>query len=228
MYPVIASRDLAALLPEFISTAEQEGEGDTSTLLPAERGLVERCVPLRANEFASGRACAHKAMADLGIAAAPLLCRPDRRPAWPPDCTGSITHTEAYSVAAVARLSQVRSIGIDSENLGQLDPALWRPLFDPAEVSWIETHDKALQDLVATLIFSAKESFYKCQYPLTGQWLEFTDVRVIPVAGDLRSGHFDVVPVADVVLFGQPDCQAKVRYSSTVSRVLTAMAIMTR
>ena len=30
----------------------------------------------------------------------------------------------------------------------------------------------------ATLFFSAKESFYKCQYPLTQQWVGFQDVEV--------------------------------------------------
>ena len=29
-----------------------------------------------------------------------------------------------------------------------------------------------------TLIFAAKEAFYKCQYPLTGEWLDFEDLHV--------------------------------------------------
>jgi 4'-phosphopantetheinyl transferase EntD len=32
-----------------------------------------------------------------------------------------------------------------------------------------------------TLIFSVKEAFYKCQYPLTAEWLNFEDVRVQPL-----------------------------------------------
>jgi 4'-phosphopantetheinyl transferase EntD len=31
---------------------------------------------------------------------------------------------------------------------------------------------------MATILFSAKEAFYKCQYTLTRKWLEFEDVSV--------------------------------------------------
>jgi 4'-phosphopantetheinyl transferase EntD len=31
---------------------------------------------------------------------------------------------------------------------------------------------------LATKFFCAKEAFYKCQYPVTGQWLDFHEVAV--------------------------------------------------
>ena len=46
--------------------------------------------------------------------------------------------------------------------------------------------------MAATLIFAAKEAFYKCQYPLTAEWLNFNDVTVeVPTWGAAR-GVFTV------------------------------------
>jgi 4'-phosphopantetheinyl transferase EntD len=42
------------------------------------------------------------------------------------------------------------------------------------------------------LIFSAKEAFYKCQYPLVGERLGFHDLNVEPLAWGGRRGAFNV------------------------------------
>jgi 4'-phosphopantetheinyl transferase EntD len=42
------------------------------------------------------------------------------------------------------------------------------------------------------LIFSAKEAFYKCQYPLARERLHFYDVSVEPVAWGASRGAFRI------------------------------------
>ncbi|WP_306332212.1 4'-phosphopantetheinyl transferase [Streptomyces sp. KL109B] len=74
------------------------------TLSRQEEALIARAVPKRRNEFTTVRACAHDALAGLGLAPVPLL--PDERgaPGWPPGVVGSMTHCPGYGAAAVPRL----------------------------------------------------------------------------------------------------------------------------
>jgi len=46
----------------------------------------------------------------------------------------------------------------------------------------------------ASLIFSAKEAFYKCQYPITTEWLEFADIEIEPESWQLDAGWYAVTP----------------------------------
>jgi 4'-phosphopantetheinyl transferase EntD len=39
-------------------------------------------------------------------------------------------------------------------------------------------------------LFTAKEAFYKCQYPLVGEWLDFHDVIIAVDAWSGRGGTF--------------------------------------
>jgi len=47
-----------------------------------------------------------------------------------------------------------------------------------AEKAWLLSLPKPQQQESAALIFSAKECFYKLQYPLTKQWLGFQDAAI--------------------------------------------------
>ena len=47
-----------------------------------------------------------------------------------------------------------------------------------AELEWLERQAPEERSLLATLIFSAKEAFYKCQFSLTHGWLGFRDVEL--------------------------------------------------
>lgn len=44
------------------------------------------------------------------------------------------------------------------------------------------------------IAFVAKKAFYKCQYPLTGRFLEFHDgrIRIVPDPLDSNRGHFRI------------------------------------
>lgn len=93
--------------------------------------------------------------------------------------TGSISHTATAAIAVVALRENARSVGIDVE---EVDAARFLHRADLlASADEVESaHAKGLigeQALLAAL-FGLKEAYFKFQYPLTGRWLEFHDVKV--------------------------------------------------
>lgn len=170
--------ELAALFPVVVQAAELHGAGDPAQLFPIEREGKDRWAEKRIREFAAGRQCARDALQRLGIAPAPLLSLPDRRPDWPEGVTGSITHCAGLACAVVASVSNVKSLGLDVEVIDAVDEHLWPRVLNDAERNWLKSCPEAEQRTWATVIFSAKEAFYKCQYPVTAQWLEFEDAHV--------------------------------------------------
>ncbi|MGH8228877.1 MAG: 4'-phosphopantetheinyl transferase family protein [Steroidobacteraceae bacterium] len=181
-----ASTLLAALLPAHVAAFETREPIDPATLDPQEARYVTHAAPKRAAEFAAGRACARTALAALGISGFALRPGPNREPAWPAGVVGSITHTAGYCGAAVARQSQLLCLGIDAERRGRVHRRLWHRITTKAERVWLEglPHERASD--MAAVIFSAKEAFFKAQFPLTREWLAFADVSVSAEAGSVR------------------------------------------
>ena len=153
------SPQLAALFPVEVQAAELRGAGNPDTLFPEERTGQEKWAAKRVSEFAAGRQCAHLAMRRLGIAPAPLLSRPDRRPAWPAGVVGSITHCAGFGAAVVARESSVRSLGLDAEVFDAVEPHLWPRVLNPHELTWVNSKPESERRLWATVVFSAKEAY---------------------------------------------------------------------
>ncbi|OEJ27990.1 hypothetical protein AR457_29475 [Streptomyces agglomeratus] len=167
------------VLPEPVATAEVFGDVDGAGLFPAERALVARAVRSRQREFATGRYCARRALAGLGLPARPLLWGTKGAPLWPEAVRGSITHCAGYRAAAVVHLSRMASVGIDAEPHHPLPEGVLGAVARPAEEARIA--QLALREPEVhwgRLLFSAKESVYKAWYPLTGLPLRFGQVRV--------------------------------------------------
>jgi 4'-phosphopantetheinyl transferase EntD len=175
---VADSPQIAALFALPVYAAELRGVGDPGQLLPTEAEGKERWAEKRIREFAAGRQCVRHALLRMGRQPTPLLALPDRRPAWPDGVTGSITHCAGFAAAVVAATPGVRSLGLDVEVSGAVDEHLWPRVLNAGERTWLQSCAEQGRPLWATVIFSAKEAFYKCQYPVTGQWLEFEDAHV--------------------------------------------------
>jgi 4'-phosphopantetheinyl transferase EntD len=169
---------MAELLPAAACCRELWGAGDPATLLPAEMACTAGFAAARLREFAAGRACARLALADLGVVVAPLLVGSAREPLWPAGCAGSITHTEGYCAVAVCRIGAVVSLGIDAERLVELERAEWQVLFCRGEIEWLDSLAPPQQLAMACALFSGKEAYFKCLYPLTRRSLEFKDVEL--------------------------------------------------
>ena len=138
--------------------------------------------------FAAGRACAARAMAQLGVPAAPIARGPGGEPVWPEGLTGSITHKGEYVSAAVARTAEVLSLGIDAEEIidagraARIAPRVVLPR--EASVGG-ESLDAAVRVIV---LFSIKESVFKCLYPLVLKRFYYDALEVTAV--DLDTGTF--------------------------------------
>ncbi len=113
---------ISEILPAVVASAEAFGDPPDAALFPAEEALIARAVPERRTEFATGRHCARTALGALGHGAGADPAGPGAvRRSGRPGIVGSITHCAGYRAAAVARASEVITIGLDAE------PAQWLP-----------------------------------------------------------------------------------------------------
>jgi 4'-phosphopantetheinyl transferase EntD len=148
-------------------------------LFPEEEACIRRAVVKRRREFTAGRLAAREALARLGIHDFPLLSGESRLPLWPEGVVGSISHCAGACGVAVAPSSAVRGVGLDLERADTLEPELAQRICREAERARFSGLAARLPGVdFAKLTFCAKESFYKCWYPITGVFLGFHDVDV--------------------------------------------------
>ena len=168
---VVLSDALMGLFPPGAVVAELHGPGDVSELLPAEAACLGGAVAKRAQEFAAGRQCARRALVEFGVTEFALRATADRQAVWPHMIAGSITHTDGFCAAVVDSRQRVAGIGIDSEVVGAVGAHLWPTICVSSELAWLESLPQTERAAAVTLLFSAKEAFFKCQYPLYGERL---------------------------------------------------------
>jgi 4'-phosphopantetheinyl transferase EntD len=174
---------IECLLPRQVAGADIRGDDPSAELLPEEAAQVAGAARGRQREFATARACARRALRQLGLPTTAILRGPGREPLWPPGAVGSITHCEGYRAAAVARQLDVLTVGIDAEIHQPLPAEVLNLVLAPGEQAWLTEAPQGIH--WDRLFFSAKESVYKAWFPLTGAWLGFEDVavRFVPEAG---------------------------------------------
>ncbi len=107
-----------------------------------------------------------------------MLVGTHREPLWPAGVVGSLTHCNDYCAAAVARAPLFASLGIDAETSEELDPGLRNKVCTPAELEWIGSQPPPRLGDWHKVIFSAKESAYKCLHPFVLRVLEFAEVEI--------------------------------------------------
>jgi 4'-phosphopantetheinyl transferase EntD len=210
--PARLSNILLGLFPPGVVAAELRGPGNPELLLPGEAAHMGRAVPKRVAEFTAGRLCARRALAEFGIVDFPLEVGADRRPIWPDGMLGSITHTHGYCAAVVAARRCVVALGVDSEVVGEVNEEIWCSICVPQETAWIRSLPRTQQDAAAALIFSTKEAFYKCQYPVTREFLGFHDVSVEAPAWNAAEGEFRVRPLRSIGIEARSPAPLRGRY----------------
>ncbi len=215
------------ILPASAASAESFDDPAGVRLYPEEEAVVAAAVDKRRREFATGRHCARRAMAALGLPPTPILPGERGAPRWPSGVVGSITHCEGYRAAAVARAGDVRSIGLDAEPNGVLPDGVLDVVSTSAErtrlAALAEERPEVCWD---RLLFSAKESVYKAWFPLTGRWLDFEEAVVDP---DARAGTFAVrLCVPGPLVDGRRLTGLTGRWLVRRGLVLTAIAVMAR
>ncbi|MEU9645570.1 4'-phosphopantetheinyl transferase superfamily protein [Streptomyces sp. NPDC048188] len=181
------------LLPDTVVSVEAFGHDDAGhlPLYPEEEAIVARAVAKRRREFTVVRSCARRAMEKLGVPPQAVLTGERGAPRWPDGLTGSMTHCDAYCAAALVRLTDLASLGIDAEPDGPLPDGVLESIALPAETARLRGLDEARPGLHwDRLLFSAKESVYKAWFPLTGKWLDFSeaDIEISVDPADARRG----------------------------------------
>ena len=81
-------------------------------------------------------------------------------------------------------------------------------------------------DRRATLLFSAKEAFYKCQYPVTGQWLDFQDIAVVFAEDTSRKGGFTIRPSRPLELENGYAAPWRGRFALVADFVVAGIALL--
>ena len=174
---------LARLFSDRVALASGDPSQPQSLALPEEEALLAGAAERRQREFRSGRAAAHEALGALGAASAPLLSGPRGEPSWPAGFVGSITHGETFSAAAVARRSDYAGLGLDVETDLPVSEAFARRVCTARELA--RCAELGEPRTLARVVFSAKESVYKLQYPISGTVLYWSDLEIL-----LNSGNF--------------------------------------
>src|SRR6185436_2072274 len=113
----------------------------------------------------------------------------DGLPAWPPGVVGSITHGGGVACAAVARADRYRAVGVDIERVLEDSESaeLWPSIAHADELLLLKSalpYARLGQRL--SILFSCKESLFKALFPLTHEFLEFWDVRLVSVGMSSR------------------------------------------
>jgi enterobactin synthetase component D len=142
-------------------------------------------------EFLAGRFCARLAMAQLGQPeAGEIAIGEKRQPLWPEGLIGSITHSKGFASAVVASSDNIIGIGIDSEQLIAEKTAANVSSHILVDSESYEANRQLVDSPreYLTLIFSAKESIFKCLYPQVGQYFDFRDAEV--TLDSEAPGHF--------------------------------------
>ena len=159
---------------------------------------VARSVTKRKVEFLAGRRCAIEALHEQGAPVEDLPIGPARAPVWPPGFLGSITHTDGLAAAVTVRSQGLRGIGIDIERIPSASglEALRSTVLVDAEHGAVEKLADAIGwPMALTLVFSAKESFYKAAAKAAGRMFDFNAVEVL---GMTTSRSLDLMLALDL------------------------------
>lgn len=117
-----------------------------------------------------------------------LVPDPDGCVHWPLGITGSLSHCKRVCCAVIWKSSAPQAgIGIDVEALGRLSERAHTRIASAAEQDRVRAFCAAsgLKESDAfTLLFSAKEAFFKYQFAHTRLWLDFLDVEVTHLTDD--------------------------------------------
>lgn len=215
---------IEAILPATVIAVEAREDAADIVLFAAEEIAVGQAVEKRRREFTTARACVRAALSQLGLPAAAITNGARGEPLWPTGVVGSITHCDGYRACAIARSTEMASIGIDAEPHAALPEGVLGELATAQELRWLTRRSRAFPDVHwDRLLFSAKESVYKAWFPLVKRWLGFEDAAI---SFDASAATFTAqLLVAAPEVEGRPLPAFSGRWLIRDGLVLTAIAL---
>ncbi len=215
---------IETVFPEAVIIEECGLDNVSGTIYPEELVFIEKAVKKRRNDFIGGRICAKKALSRLGIENFPVLMADDRSPLWPTGVVGSISHTHGYCGVAVANNKHFRSLGLDIENVDRIKSDCRRLICTDEEQSRINRLPENDQQRFSALTFSAKESFFKCQYFLNRCWAGFHDAEIFADIS-VDEGAFSIIMLKDIGTHFKKDVSYNGLFSFNQGYVITGMTV---
>ncbi len=159
--------------PKYVNFLGSNGPGNSKLLSDGELGPISQASESRKAQFLLGRSLAKKLLKEQREDG-PLLTNTDGSPLWPTGFVGSITHKGDWGFCAISKTDQTLGIGIDLEIVRKGKDILNR-VANSNEKAWVtENTDEFFHR--QTALFSAKESLFKCLYPITNKFFGFKDV----------------------------------------------------
>lgn len=213
--------ELQYLFPPGVIALGAQIEEWQGELHQAEVKIIHRAAAKRRREFTAGRLCAREALLRLGIFSQPVLTGKDREPLWPRDVVGSITHCDDYCAAAIGRMCDYSGLGLDVEPAEPLDDDMIELVCTPDELASLDDLHAAERHLWPKVLFSAKESVYKCIFPAARVFLDFHDIRI---RREDTSGRFNAEILKPLPRHQSSPVTLKGRYTLTSSHLFTAVA----
>ena len=169
--------------PEFISFFCEHLSDSTDFLLHPNEEKISASFgsSKRRAEFSLGRYCARRALSKFELQSLPILRNIEsREPYWPKSVRGSITHSEGFAAVAVGLTKDVSGIGIDLESLSKVvDFNIMRHVCVENERKFLDSLSPEHATRNLRIIFSAKESIFKCFFPISQTYLHFQDAEII-------------------------------------------------
>ena len=146
---------------------------------------------LRLREYSTGRFLAKSLLQRLGSTEMNLPTLSDGQVKWPEGFVGSISHKNKICAVIAAERKSCKSLGLDIEISTKKDTLIIDSILTTNEKNLTSIHSLR-EDQVINLYLSAKEAFYKYQYPLTGLRFDFLDIEVV---FDWDKNRFKVSPI---------------------------------
>lgn len=207
--------DLNRLFPPHVALVVADAPMWQTPLRAEEEALISGAIEKRQREFRAGRHAAHAALDRLGAPDLPLLRGARREPLWPDGHVGSIAHCRDLCVAVCARAADLAGLGIDVEPLAPLPQGVDRYIHTTEESAFVADNPGLHPE---RLVFSAKESLYKCFYPLVQHYFGF---QAVSLQFDPGSQGFTFTSTGKAG-FDFPPLRFKGRYSIGDSHLVTA------
>lgn len=154
---------------------------------------LSRAVDKRKAEFLAGRVCASHAMERIGFAPVTVEIGEQREPLWPDTIIGSISHDPSHACAVLGKKGPVKGLGIDIQSV--IAPDVVEDIHDKIvteqELNLIVQAGFSKQQGVS-LVFSAKESFFKGVFSSVGRYFGFETLVLYEVMRDEKTLVFNV------------------------------------
>lgn len=181
----------------------------------------------RQAQFLAGRIAANNALYHLGgIETQSISIGDHREPIWPKGIIGSISHSENSSIAtALSKSNNDKGAGLDMQAIFKNDDKVNLLNIILSKQDWVifkKMEDSFPECYLATLIFSAKESFFKAVFSEVNQYFDFNDVSIHSF--DLSNNQLIVVSNKNSLIL--PEIMLIIHYEFTQINI-TKMNVIT-